>query len=463
MASAPSANAPALPPGRLLARILGFIRVGGRRRLAGPADKRGATSLIFAVSASVFFAFVALATEAGSWYLVRRNAQNAVDAAARAGAIALALTSSAANRQAQITAAGTDLAGRNGFTGDAATTIDLRHPPTSGPRTGNQAAVEAAISQVQPLYLASLFLAEPPTVSTRAVAVLEGTANACILALNGGLSMGGNSFTSGQNCVLASNASASDSVSITGSADVYAYTLHSVGGCSGCDVSRVHLTRPYSEYQLPVSNPYAALDDKVFPASCLATPPSSGEIQPTGLTNAYCSSVSPSNHQTLNFAPGTYVFRNASVQFGSGTTVTCSACTGGAGVTIIFTGDPALIGGIKINAQASVTLQAPRTNPDDPDLNGVLFFRDPRATSNSTSNPAVQINGGADTKLSGAMYFPQSYVKFNGNASATGSTCTALIAGTLDFNGTADTYVDVSSCATYGAAVPQVQVVRLVE
>jgi hypothetical protein len=221
------------------------------------------------------------------------------------------------------------------------------------------------------------------------------------------------------------------------------------------------LTRPYAEYQLPVSNPYAALDDKVLSAVC-GSSPSPGQITPTGLASAYCDSISLNGSDTLNFAPGTYVFKDTSLQF-SGGTVTCTACTGTAGVTIIFTGAPATIGGIKINAQASVTLRAPQTNADDPDFNGVLFFRDPRATSNNSGNPSISINGGANTSLNGGMYFPQSYVKFNGNSSATGSTCTALIGGTLDFTGTADTHVDVSGCATYGTGVPRVQIVRLVE
>ncbi|MFZ1427597.1 MAG: pilus assembly protein TadG-related protein, partial [Geminicoccaceae bacterium] len=49
----------------------------GRLVARWPRDRRGATSLIFAVSATIFFGFAALATEGGSWYLARRNAQNA--------------------------------------------------------------------------------------------------------------------------------------------------------------------------------------------------------------------------------------------------------------------------------------------------------------------------------------------------------------------------------------------------
>ncbi|WP_027133149.1 pilus assembly protein TadG-related protein [Geminicoccus roseus] len=453
-----------------LACSTSFLAPSGRRLLRTgwgwlqqrwPADRRGATSLIFAVAATAFFGMVALATEAGSWYLVRRNAQNAADASARAGAIALALASPA-NRTAQINAASIDLAGQNGFTSNAATTISVAHPPSAGPRAGDQASVEVVIRQVQPLMLAELFMESPPTVATRAVASLAGTASACILALDGGLLMGGNSFTSGRDCVLASNASMSRSIEVTGSASVSAYSLHAAGGCSGCNSASVRLTRPYAEYQLPVSNPYAALDTKVLSPTCLGSPPSTGQITPTGLTRAYCSSVSLNGNKTLDFAPGTYVFRNASLDFGGGT-ITCSACTGDSGVTIIFTGDPALIGGIHINAQAAVTLRAPRVNPDDRDFNGVLFFRDPRATSNNSGNPSIRINGGADSRLEGAMYFPKSYVKFNGNSSVAGSTCTALIGGTLDFTGTADTYVEVSGCAALGAGIPRAQVVRLVE
>src|SRR5690606_31782770 len=118
------AKAPSLLQKCCLGQLRDVVR-GQSRRIARhlwPADRRGAVSLIFAAAATAFFGFAALATEAGGWYLVRRNAQNAADAAARAGAVALALATPA-TRAARIAAAGNQLAAQNGFAEDAQTTI----------------------------------------------------------------------------------------------------------------------------------------------------------------------------------------------------------------------------------------------------------------------------------------------------------------------------------------------------
>ena len=66
---------------------------------------------------------------------------------------------------------------------------------------------------------------------------------------------------------------------------------------------------------------------------------------------------------------------------------------------------------------------------------GVLFFRDPRATTNNSGNPSVSLNGGAYTLLEGGMYFPNSYVRFNGGDQVSPSLCTVLVGGTHELSG----------------------------
>jgi hypothetical protein len=298
-------------------------------------------------------------------------------------------------------------------------------------------------------------------VQVRAVARAVGTSDVCALALRGSISMGGNSFTSGEGCVLASNNRGTGSISVTGSAEIIADSLSASGTCAGCNSpTAVRLSRPYAEYQPPARNPYAALDDIVQPSfnGCVQVP-SSGVLTPfnPAQPSAYCG-ISLNGNRTLTFKPGHYYIRNGSLDIQSGT-VLCDGCTGGQGVTIVFTGDPALIGGPSINANASVTLVAPSANPVDARYNGVLFHREERATLGST----VTINGGARTTLAGGMYFPTSLVRFNGNAEVRNSSCIALVADTLDFTGTADVYLDVSGCPAYGTPVARTVTVRLSE
>jgi Flp pilus assembly protein TadG len=450
-------------PGDMPPRPNATHRTGGRASpVAGflqhlRRDRRGSVSLFFAGSATVLLGCVALATEAGSWYVSRRNAQNAADAAAGAAVLALAGGGNAAAGRL----AAEELARRNGFQAATGTTVTVNIPPSAGPFAGDATAAEVVIRQTQSLLLAGLFTDTPPAVQVRAVARAFGTSDVCALALRGSISMGGNSFTSGEGCVLASNNRGTGSISVTGSAEIIADSLSASGTCVGCNSpTAVRLTRPYAEYQPPARNPYAALDDIVQPSfsGCVQVP-ASGVLTPfdPAKPSAYCG-ISLSGNKTLTFTPGHYYIRNGGFDIQSGT-VLCSGCTGGKGVTIVFTGDPAQIGGPSINANASVTLVAPAANPVDPRYNGVLFHRDDRAPVGSL----VTINGGAATTLAGGMYFPTSLVRFNGNAEVRNSSCIALVADTLDFTGTADVYLDVSGCPAYATPVPRTITVRLSE
>lgn len=419
-----------------------------------------------AACATTLLGLCAIATEGGTWYVTRRGAQNAADAAAMAGALSLAFPAQV-DRMTSAEKAARDVSARNGFPHGGTDSVVVSYPPgaTAGAYAGNTNAVEALVTRRQSLSLASLFVTgDSLTIGARAVALLDGSGNACILGLDGGVVMGGNSFTGGAGCVVASNARGSTSISISGSAEVEAYSLSSVGGCGpkpNCsDTNYVNLTKPFAEYQLPTSNPFEGLNSKTFSVSCLGSPPSSGSIAPTGLTRAYCGtdlSVS-GNNTTLSFSPGTYIFKDTSISFQSGT-VQCTGCTGDNGVTIILTGSsPSSIGTVTINANSKVTLSAPKVNHDDSDFNGVLFFRDPRAIENS----GVQLNGNAATSLRGALYFPSSLVRFNGNATLNPSDCTVIIGRTVDVSGSSETRVAVDGCASYGTTVPQTQFVKLV-
>src|ERR1041385_6415112 len=81
-------------------------------RARRPLGQRGGVSVMFGITAVTFFGLAGLATEGGYWYLAHRNAQNAADAAAMAGAITWANTSNDTATEAAVTSA----ANLNGFT-----------------------------------------------------------------------------------------------------------------------------------------------------------------------------------------------------------------------------------------------------------------------------------------------------------------------------------------------------------
>jgi hypothetical protein len=84
-------------------------------------DRQGATMVVFALAGTAVIGMVGLGTEGGSWYLSRRDAQNAADAAAYAGAARLSLAQSGlslslTSARTQARDAANDTATLNGFT-----------------------------------------------------------------------------------------------------------------------------------------------------------------------------------------------------------------------------------------------------------------------------------------------------------------------------------------------------------
>jgi Flp pilus assembly protein TadG len=425
-------------------------------------DRRGISAVTFGLSAAAILGLTGLGTEMGAWYAAEQRGQNAADAAASAGAIALAQGGGSTGA----IATATDTASRNGFTSSTAT-VTVHTPPSTGPNTGNTGAVEVIIQQTQVPVFSALFLSSSPVITNRAVAAVQSGGTACALALqNGsGLSMGGNSTTAAQGCTLASNASGSQSIYIYGSATVAAYTLNAVGGCSGCSGSSVSLSRPASAYQLPTANPFAAADNVTLPTfgngSCISTSGLKTLVPYETNGTAYCG-LHLVGQTTLTLTPGTYFF-TGDISIGAGSSVVCPTCTGGAGVTIIMTGPTGNgnAGSLNIDGNATVTLSAPKTSTYNSAFNGMLFYQDWRG-----SPGGITVNGGSTSNLTGGLYFPSAVVSFNGNEDLNGgdkSHCTELVGGTVEISGNASTTLDISGCSQTGTATAQLQVVRLLE
>ncbi len=489
---------PAATPASSVARL--------RSRLAClRRDRRGATAVLFGVSAVVVVGMVGLGTEGGSWYVVQRDAQNAADTAAYAGAVRLSLAQSAlgqtlSNGQTQARDTAADTATRNGFTtGASSTTVTTNTPPTSGSQNGNIAAVQVVITRNRPRLISNLFLTGTQAITVRGVAATVSNGSACLLAIpgfgtgtvTGQLLAGGSSTVTAASCILASNATISSAIEITGSSTVTALSLTSSGGCSGCASATV--TNPIKTYAPPSTNPLAYLNSKVLPtfnngncdrsvftaAGVAMNIPNNGGVNSSivipvpAAGDAICGLDISGAGTVVTFNPGTYYFYNSSFRVTSGT-VQCrmpttpptsngAPCTGGYGVTFVFTGSPGQIGGPNINGNAVITLSAPSAaHASDPDYAGILFFRDPRATGgNGQGNPAVDINGGANTSLTGGMYFPNSYVKYSGNSAV--NSCSVLIGGTVEMTGNSGLTIDQCAALGFGNLAPQIQIVRLVE
>lgn len=428
-------------------------------------DRRGTVTIFFAIWGLAVFGLAAIGVDGGYWYLLRRQAQNAADAAAMAGVVSLAFNGTAA--VSRIVDAGEALAtdngfgtgatvAINGFTSASGITSAVNPGPTSGPYAGNPNAVEAIIHRPAPALLTRLIDGiagiAPPTVGVRAVALLaSGAGKVCVLSETGTIEFTGASVSSGPGCVFASNYTGSPAIYThdNGTA-VTAYTLFASGRID-TSMGSVTLAQPPSQYQLPSADPYAAANSYVFstsPAQSFTTAPQPG----------YYSGISISGNKTYNFASGVYVIGSGGFTVHGTANLNCSACT-----FVVTNG-----GTIDFNGTGTFNLTALSNDSAYPALDGVLFYTKPQTgpCNGSCKTPTVTINGTPAQTYDGSMYFPGITATISGNSSITNqplSTCFSIVAGSLVLGGSSATNIETSGCTSLGGPPDNVRVIQMVE
>jgi hypothetical protein len=296
-----------------------------------------------------------------------------------------------------------------------------------------------------------LNVASPTTMVTAAMtpyssAVTLDGGGACVLALGRGggeliqdndLQIGGTATVNAPNCSLASNTS----IRQFGNSRITAFTMVAAGEVAIGNPGNVTLTRPAASYQPPIQDPFAP------------------DVPGTGVplsAGVYCNGMNLRG--THNLSPGVYYIQNGGLTINAQATLTCTSCTAGNGVTFVFTGEPAQIGGPQINGQASINLIGGTGG-----YPGMLMYQDPRRPVGSE----YTLNGGANIHTEGLFYFPSSDLRINGNFGGTNSTCKAFIAESITLVGTTEQTISVDGCEALGLdpddALPQIRIARLVE
>src|SRR5581483_4688637 len=140
----------------------------------------------------------------------------------------------------------------------------------------------------------------------------------------------------------------------------------------------------------------------------------------------FCNGFSLAGNSSVNLAAGTYIIDRGQFHIGGGSSIT------GSGVTIILTSSTGSdYATAQIDGGAIVTISAPTTGP----LAGLAFFQDRNAPASTGSN-SNKFTGGTTQNITGAIYFPNQNVTFNGGTSTGGAAmCTQLVALTINFNG----------------------------
>jgi hypothetical protein len=441
--------------------------------------RRGSAAFATVAALVPLIGVVALGGEAGSWYVTKQHAQNAADSAATSGALTIAIQN--AGRVSTISEPqtydyrGKEFAARNAFCNAGDTSypgsLCVTNLPTGTSQTvqiergtydvtskswtpdASGQSVRATVSQQQRAYLAAVLGLSTVNIGAQAIAQVKDDLKKDLCGLGLGrwpssqspLSLGGSVNLTGNGCALMSNGDVKYASTPTFNGSGWA--VYGANGCvnsGNCDPGV-----PYNYNMPPAWNPLQALDtDGSLNSStgntktcasqtCSLTPNSSGAYGNLTVTTG----------DTVNFAPGTYFFYNAAIKINGGT-------VSGTDVTLVLLGDSSLsISG------GTVNLSAPAINTTSSNLNGVLI--DDQAPNKSKN--AVTVNGSGTVTLGGAMYFPNVDVTWSGTGANINTTCTLVIANSLNMSGNA--YLNSQGCDALGGGggPPTTQPVVLVK
>jgi len=407
-------------------------------------DESGAMLVIMALMMTMLLSLLSVGIEVGSWYMTRRALQTAADAAAIAGA----LEGARGTPGRTVSAAKTE-AVRNGAK-ETADAILVHTPPTSGTFKGDPQAVEAIVTRQQPRLFSAVLAGGTMEISARAVARVNLTGQACVLALDptasGALTGQGSTIVTMQGCLLAANSRSNSAVQLSGSSMVSADGLWTAGDVSLGGSSSYAFVNPPVTHAWPLPDPYANLTIPPL-GPCRSTntkinKPLTEPLQP----GTYCGEFSIGSQGVVVLNPGTYYIDRGDLTINAQAQVRCNCTVPGDGVTFVLTssGSASDIGSVDINGGANIQLRAP-SGAGYP-FPGILFYQDRRAPSGRVNT----FNGGSDIVMSGAFYFPSQAIKWNGNTAVGGSTaCVQIIARTVAFGG--NSTLDSSGCAALRA------------
>lgn len=385
-------------------------------------SERGSVAIQLGLMITVILGMVGLGVEITFALYKHRQMQSAADSAALGGATAL-MRGYPANFRVESWAIAANAGFVNGVNG---VTVTVNQPPTLGSHAGASKAVEVIVSQPQNLGLVALFREGLFQVGTRAVAIVGGSGNACLLQTLPGW-MTGISLTNGvrvtlEGCGMNANATGPSSLSVTGGARLNTQYVSVSGDVSVNNGGRIDAPDGIKTNQPAVADPYASVAQPSY-SGCDHTNTNIGwsAQEQTISPGVYCNGLAFTNSARVAMTPGVYIIDRGAFDIGGGTRVT------GSGVTIFLTSSTGSnYADVFIGNGARVDFSAPTSGA----TSGLVFFGDRNAPLSNTA----EFGGGARADITGAIYFPSQTVTM-GNGFSNDASCTQLIAGVIRFTG----------------------------
>jgi len=425
--------------------------------------QRGSIAILGTVTMTALFGMLGLGFDAGYLYHLKRTAQLAADAAARAGALEL---QNGSNKDT-ITDQAKAEAATNGFTNGAnGVTVTVNKPPIGGSWDGNDNAVQVIINQAVSTSFMQILGVANSQVTARAVGGKQSGGN-CVYALNPAknqsITISGGAAVN-VSCGVVDDSSASQAFSLTGGSTFTATGLNVVGNVqdsSGADLCGANCTITNSPNH-PLtgaayeSDPLASIAQPSVGACTYSdlgtltggsaapavTPPITGNgtaANPFVLNpGTYCNGFQLSSAYAT-FNSGTYIINGTSGS-NKGFAVSGTSNVAGTGVTFFMT---ATSGSNYKQVAVSGTSTTNFTAPSSGSLAGMLFFQD-RTLTGVNNNTQESFSGGSQLILQGALYFPLDNITFSGGTTAHPDYL-IMVADTVSINGASSINNDYSA------------------
>jgi len=389
-------------------------------RRAARRRQRGYVLFTIAGAIIAICGFSGLVVDAGYAEYVRRQAQAAADAGAKAAALEIQ-----AGQSNAIAAAAQQDTANNGFTnGVGNVVVTVNHPPLLGSYAANNGFAEVIVSKTISTTFMAVLGTPSMTVSARSVGG-NGPGTGCVYvmdpAANKALTVSGSGSLQ-TSCGVWVNSGSGDAMDVSGGAGVCASEIKIVGnfsnsgsGCGGAGVSPT-----------PQTGMATFLDPLAYvPAPTVGGCDHIGTFNGNGQTlnqGVYCGGIKVSGGASASFTSGTYILLGGGLDVSGGSSIT------GSGVTFYNTGNGTYAyKPIVVSGGSATNLSAPTSGP----LMGILFFQD-RSISNTQQNT---ISGGSGAVFTGALYFPSTPLVYSGGSTTPGGPYTIIVAQTLTISG----------------------------
>jgi Putative Flp pilus-assembly TadE/G-like len=396
------------------------------------SSERGNVFVVAAAVMPLLLASAAFAVDTIQLSVWKRQLQRAADSSAIAGAYALSLGDD------EHDAIHRDL-DKNKFP-----LLTREEEILIGPKPGFDRTVQVTLTAGRILPFMSIFTQRPTPMAAKATAALVGQGKFCMISLydgtDAGIDVNGNSEIN-LGCGMKSNCTGKECVTAGGSSSITATPIAAVGGLKGTgnNFNQPTVLQPYTAAQ---KDPFAYLADPTKPpAGCSGTLGADTTFTAATHQCFLAAEVKPS--ETLNIPAHV---EQITIWGGD---ITFKGDVTAEGITFVMSGDGGQAGDLILNSQAKLNLSSPLSG----DLKGVLFYRDRRA-----SNIEIKINGGADSNLTGAMYFPSSDITYAGNSTMQVN-CLQMVGQKLKFRGGAKI---TNQCTGTGADAIEQTMVRLI-